>query len=103
MGSLDHTQLAHARTHTLPVGPLKTSDQPGSEAATYTTQHNTQTPETNIPAFSGIRTRVPSNGAPADFYALDFTATGTDCVIAYCSRFHPIDNKAQLVPPRTGR
>ena len=75
LGSLHRTQLgarAHTHTHThthtqnLPVGTLKTSGQPVPAAATYTTQHNTQTPETNIPAVSGIRTRVPSNGAPAD-------------------------------------
>jgi hypothetical protein len=48
------------------VGLLWTSDQPVSETSTCTGQHNIETQETNIHAFSGIRTRDPSNQAAAD-------------------------------------
>jgi hypothetical protein len=48
------------------VGLLWTSDQPVAEASTYTEQHNIETQETNIRAFSGIRTRDPSNQAAVD-------------------------------------
>jgi hypothetical protein len=51
-------------THT--VGLLWTSDQPVAEASTYTEQHNIETQETNIHAFSGIRTRYPSNQTAAN-------------------------------------
>jgi hypothetical protein len=47
------------------VGLLWTSDQPVSEASTYTGQHSIETQETNIHALSEIRTRDPSNQAAA--------------------------------------
>jgi hypothetical protein len=52
---------SHAIRHSRPVGLLRTSDQLVAEADT--TQ---QTQEKNIQAFSGIRTRNPSNQAAAD-------------------------------------
>jgi hypothetical protein len=45
------------------------SDQAVAEASTYTRQHNIWTQETNIHAFSGIRTRDPSNQVVADHAA----------------------------------
>jgi hypothetical protein len=48
------------------VGLLWTSDQPVSEASTYTGQDNIRTQETNIHALKGIRTRDPNNQAAAD-------------------------------------
>jgi hypothetical protein len=48
------------------AGLLWSSDQPVAEASTYTGLHNIQTQETNIHAFSGIRTRDSSNQAVAD-------------------------------------
>jgi hypothetical protein len=48
------------------VGLLWTSDQPVAEISTCTGQHNIETQQTNIHAFSGIRTRDPSNQAAAD-------------------------------------
>jgi hypothetical protein len=56
--------ITHAIRHT--AGILWTSDQPVSEASTYTGQHNIETQQTNIHAPSGIRTRDPSNQAAAD-------------------------------------
>jgi hypothetical protein len=50
------------------VGLLWTSDQPVSETATCTGQHNIETQKTNIHALSGIRTRYPSNQAAADLH-----------------------------------
>jgi hypothetical protein len=71
-----------AYTH-IQVGLLWTSDQPITDAATYTTQ---QTQETNIHALSGIPPRDCSNHAVADL-RLRPHATGIDnCYYLYYQR-----------------
>jgi hypothetical protein len=60
--------LEHRAPFGVSVIVLWTSDQPVTEASTYTGQHNIQTQETNIHAPSGIRTRGTSNQAAADLH-----------------------------------
>jgi hypothetical protein len=56
--------ITHSTRHT--VGLLSTSDQPVSEASTYTEQHNIRTQERNIHSPSGIQTRDSSKQAAAE-------------------------------------
>jgi hypothetical protein len=63
LASLFGVSWSHTYRHT--VGLLWTSDQPVTEASTYTGQHNIYTQQTKIHTPSGIRTRDPSNQAAA--------------------------------------
>jgi len=62
----------HIQPHTRPLGLLSTSDQPVTEAATYTA-HNKHKRRTSLPS-AGFETANPASERPQT-YALDCTAT----------------------------
>jgi len=96
--SLHHTQLARAHTHT----PSRNPQNEWSARPSGCYRHNTNTRDDISLPSAGFEPAFPAMELPQT-YALGLTATGIVCVIAYCSHFRPIDNKSQLVPPRTGR
>ena len=97
-----HTHT-HTHTHTKP--PSRNPQNEWSTRASGCYLHNTthkHQRRTSLPS-AGFEPAFPAMELPQT-YALDLTATGIVCVIAYCSHFHPIDNKTQfVVPPRTER